>query len=161
HYCAPTFFLLAGTGAYLSLSRGKSLSQVSRFFWTRGLWLIFLELVITGYGWTFQLPFPFALILWALGWSMIAMALIVRLPMRWIAALGIGMVAFHNLLDRVDPAVFGKFSWLWMLLHSPGFYVIKPPATGIFVMYPLIPWIGVMACGYALGSLLQRADRRK
>lgn len=160
HYCAPVFFLLAGTGAFLSLSRGKSLQQISRFFWTRGLWLIVLESTIVGFAWTFVLPFNAASILWALGWAMIVMALLVRLPLRWIAVLSLGMIAFHDLFDRIDPVFFGKFSWLWMILHTPGFYPIKPD-VGLLVLYPLVPWIGVMAAGYALGALFLRADRRK
>ena len=160
HFCAPVFCFLAGTGSFLAVSRGKSVSQISRFFFTRGLWLVFLELTVVSFAWTFMFPFLAAAVLWSLGWSMVAMALIVWLPVRWIALLGAVMVATHNLLDRIDPAWFGKFSWFWMVLHSPGMYWFKPGA-GIFILYALIPWIGVMALGYAFGSMLPRADRRK
>ena len=85
HVCAPVFFLLAGAGAYLSVARGKSLPQAARFFWTRGLWLIFLELTVLGFAWNFAFPsVPFVQVIWARGWSMVAMALVVRLPVRWI-----------------------------------------------------------------------------
>jgi uncharacterized membrane protein len=119
HFCAPVFFFLAGTGAWLATSRGKSLQQVSWFFLTRGLWLVILELTVVDFGWGF-VAWAFAGVLWALGWSMVAMALIVRLPVRWIAALGVGMIATHNLVDRIDPASLGKFYWLLMILHTPG-----------------------------------------
>ncbi len=161
HFCAPVFFLLAGTGAYLALSRGKTLDQISRFFWTRGLWLVLLEFTVMGFGWSFVLPFGFAGVIWALGWSMVLMAVIVRMPVKWIAAFGAIMIAGHNLLDGIKPESFGKLAGLWMVLHSPGFFLIKPPATGVLVLYPLIPWVGVMACGYALGAVLQRPDRNK
>lgn len=88
------------------------------------------------------------------------MSLIVLLPTRWIGALGLGMIATHNLLDRINPASFGSFSWLWMFLHSPG----RIPLTANFqfsLRYVLIPWVGVMAAGFAFGSLLLRPDRRK
>ena len=88
------------------------------------------------------------------------MALIVRLPVRWIAALGLGMIATHNLLDHINPASFGQFYWIWMLLHTPG----RIPITAHFsfsVRYVLIPWVGVMATGFAFGKLLLRPDRRK
>ena len=88
------------------------------------------------------------------------MAVIVFLPVRWMAALGLGMIATHNLLDHINPAWFGKFYWLWMLLHSPG----RIPITDNFsfsVRYVLIPWVGVMATGFAFGSVLLRPDRRK
>ena len=161
HVCAPVFFLLAGAGAYLSVAQGKSLPQVSHFFWTRGLWLIFLELTVLRFAWDFTFAsVPFVQVIWALGWSMVAMALIVRLPVRWIAGLGVAIIVFHNLLDPITPAALGKLSGLWIVLHSPGLVSITPQMK-FFVGYPLIPWIGVMAAGYAMGVLLERHDRRK
>jgi uncharacterized membrane protein len=159
HFCAPVFAFMAGTGAFLSTSRGRSLQEVSRFFLTRGLWLVFLELTVIDFAWGF-VPWAHAGVIWILGWSMVAMVLIVRLPVRWIAALGLGMIVTHNLLDPINPASFGKFYWLWMLLHTPG----RIPITAHFlfsVRYVLIPWVGVMAAGFAFGSLLLRSDRRK
>jgi uncharacterized membrane protein len=159
HYCAPIFAFLAGTGAFLSTSRGKSVQQVSRFFLTRGLWLVLLEFTVVDFAWGF-VPWIQGGVIWGLGWSMVAMALIVRLPRRWIGALGLVMIATHNLLDRVNPTSFGKLSWLWILLHSPG----RIPLTDHFqfsARYVLIPWVGVMCVGFAFGSLLLRPDRRK
>ena len=159
HYCAPVFAFLAGTGAYLATRRGKSIGQVSKFFVTRGLWLVLLELTIVDFGWGFR-PWAHGGVIWILGWSMVAMGAIVWLRVRWIAALGLGMIATHNLLDRIDPAAFGKFYWVWMLLHSPG----RIPITNHFafsVRYVLIPWVGVMAAGFAFGTVLLRPDRRK
>jgi len=161
HFCAPVFFLLAGTAAFLSVSRGKSVAQVSRFLWTRGLWLLFLDASLIGYAWTFTFPFLHGGVIWALAWSMIAMALIVRLPVRWIASLGIGIVVTHNLFDRVVPADLGNFSWLWFILHRPGEFWIQPGRVSLFVTFPIVPWVGVMAVGYALGALLLRQDRQK
>ncbi len=159
HFCAPVFAFLAGTGAFLATSRGKSLQQVSRFFFSRGLWLVLLEFTVIDFAWGF-VPWAHAGVIWGLGWSMVAMALIVRLPVPWIGALGLGMVATHNLLDRINPASFGKFSWLWVFLHTPG----RIPVTAhlqFSTRYVLIPWVGVMAVGFAFGSLLLRTDRRK
>jgi uncharacterized membrane protein len=161
HVCAPVFFLLAGAGAYLSVAQGKSVPQVSHFFWTRGLWLIFLELTVLRFAWDFTFAsVPFVQVIWALGWSMVAMALIVRLPVRWIAGLGVAIIVFHNLLDPITPAALGRLSGLWIVLHSPGLVSITPQMK-FFVVYPLIPWIGVMAAGYAMGVVLERHDRRK
>jgi uncharacterized membrane protein len=158
HYCAPVFAFLAGTGAFLATRRGKSIPEVSRFFWTRGLWLVFLEFTVVDFAWGF-VPWAHGGVIWILGWSMVAMALIVRLPVRWIAALGLGMMATHNLLDGINPALFGKFSWVWTLLHTPGRIPIGD--FQFSVRYVLIPWVGVMAAGFAFGSLLSRPDRRK
>src|SRR5690348_15966772 len=159
HFCAPVFAFLAGTGAFLSTSRGKSIPQLSWFFFSRGLWLLLLEFTIVDFAWGF-FPWAHGGVIWILGWCMIAMALIVRLPIRWITVLGLGVICSHNFLDRVDPAAFGKFYWLWMFLHSPG----RIPITDSFsfsVRYVLIPWVGVMALGFAFGKLLIRTDRRK
>jgi uncharacterized membrane protein len=80
HFCAPVFFLLAGAGAYLAVARGRSLPQVSHFFWTRGLWLVFLELTVLRFAWNFTFAsVGLVQVIWALGWSMVAMALIVKL----------------------------------------------------------------------------------
>ena len=159
HYCAPVFAFLAGTGAFLSTRRGKSIQQVSRFFLTRGLWLVLLELTIIDFAWGF-VPWAHAGVIWILGWSMVAMALIVRLPLRWVAVLGLGMIATHNVFDPIDPASFGRLDWFWIMLHSPG----RIPVTANFTFsdrYVLIPWVGVMATGFAFGRLLLRPDRRK
>jgi uncharacterized membrane protein len=158
HFCAPVFAFLAGTGAFLATRRGRSVQQVSQFFLTRGLWLLLLEFTIVDFAWGF-VPWAHGGVIWILGWSMIVMALIVRLPVRWIAVLGLSMIATHNLLDPINPASFGRFYWLWMLLHTPG----RIPVSATFsfsVRYVLIPWVGVMAAGFAFGSLLHRPDGR-
>ena len=120
HFCAPVFSFLAGTGAYLSTRRGKSIQQVSRFFLTRGLWLVLLELTIIDFAWGF-VPWAQGGVIWILGWSMVAMALIVRLPVRWIAALGLGYDR-HSQSPRSHQSRGGleSFYWLWILLHTHG-----------------------------------------
>jgi len=160
HFCAPMFFLLAGTGAYLYGHR-RTAAELTRFLWTRGLWLIVLEFTIVGTAWSFQIPFGFFGVIWALGASMILMAAIVRLPLRWIAALAATMILFHDLLDRVRPAKFGWLAWLWGLLHNRG-GVMLPFGVKQFVLFPLIPLMGVMAAGYVLGWLyILDRERRK
>ena len=159
HFCAPVFSFLAGTGAFLSTRRGKSIQQVSHFFLTRGLWLVLLEFTIIDFAWGF-VPWAHGGVIWILGWSMVAMALIVRLPVRWIAVLGLGMIATHNLFDRINPASFGRFYWSWILLHTPGRIVVTDKFE-FSVRYVLIPWVGVMAAGFAFGTLLLRPDRRR
>jgi uncharacterized membrane protein len=160
HFCAPMFFLLAGTGAYLCGHR-RTHAELSRFLLTRGLWLIALEFTIVGTAWSFQIPFGFFGVIWALGASMILMAAIVWLPMRWIAVLAATMILLHDFLDRVRPAQLGSVAWIWSLLHNRG-GVLLPFGVKQFVLFPLVPLVGVMAAGYVLGSLytLDR-ERRK
>ena len=159
HYCAPVFAFLAGTGAFLSSRRGKTIPQISRFFLTRGLWLVLLELTVVDFAWGF-VPWAQAGVMWILGWTMVAMALVVWLPTRWIAVLGLGMIATHNLLDGINPVSYGKFYWVWMLLHSPGRIALTPHFV-FTVRYVLIPYVGIMATGFAFGNLLLRPDRRR
>ncbi len=149
HFCAPTFFLLTGTGAFLARRR-KSTSELSQFLFTRGLWLIFLELVVCrGLGWQFNFDYHLVMliVLWALGWSMIVLSALVYLPAWSVATFGIVMIATHNLFDRVEST-----NWLWSILHVPNILVMKPGFT-LFEVYPLIPWVGVTAAGYALGQV--------
>lgn len=152
HFCAPTFFLLAGVGIGL-LDQRQPTGQVSRYLVTRGLWLLVLELVITPIGWQFgfELIPAFALVLWALGWSMIALALLVHVPAPVLLALSLVTVFGHNLLDPVRPESFGLFAGLWHLLHVPGFAI----PNVLFVAYPLIPWVAVMCLGYLLARAYQ------
>jgi len=161
HFCAPVFFLLAGMGAGLAVRNGKPIAEVSRFLWTRGLWLIVLEGTIVGYAWTFVFPFVHGGVIWSLGLCMIAMALLVRLPVGWVGGVGALMILTHNLFDHVSPAAFGSLSWIWILLHWPGAIPIAPLHTQFLVVFPIIPWLGVMAVGYALATVMQRQNRRK
>lgn len=168
HFCAPVFVFLAGTGAYLSLARGKTKRDLSWFLVTRGLWLIILEVTLIRLGWTFDIAYSFVFVqvIWALGWSMIVLAALLHLPLRAIAGIGLAMIVGHNLLDRIHADTLGNFRLPWMLLHEQGpLHWGAPPPGGVtfLVAYPLIPWIGVMAAGYAFGRLMQlpAARRRK
>ncbi|HEX5819142.1 MAG TPA: heparan-alpha-glucosaminide N-acetyltransferase domain-containing protein [Gemmatimonadales bacterium] len=165
HFCAPTFVFLAGTGAFLSLGRGRDVKALSRFLWTRGLWLVVLEFTFVRSAWLFSVS-PAAgfwvQVIWALGISMIVLAALVRLPLPWIAAFGIVMIAGHNLLDGVAVSPTTPLGWLWSVLHVQGPLIYEGQPV-LFVAYPVVPWIGVMAAGYAFGALLQRpeAERRR
>lgn len=176
HYCAPTFVFLAGTGAYLQFARGKSKSELSRFLITRGLWLILLELTLVRFGVTYNFDIKFLgmlQVIWVIGVSMIILAALIYLPFRLIVAFGLAVVAFHNLLDGVRVSgwqgpgtpVPGLWAKVFMILHQPGAFPVASffPSPIVLVLYPLIPWIGVMALGYAFGAIYQKeqASRRR
>lgn len=155
--CAPVFFLLTGTGAYLAL-RKKSKRELSRFLFTRGLWLIFLEqVVMRGFGWQFNFDYHLSMlvVLWALAWAMIFLSALVYLPTRAVTLIGIVMIAGHNMLDSIRSA-----NPLWSILHSPNF-LVNTPQHIVFVTYPLIPWIGVTATGYGLGQIYSWPPERR
>jgi uncharacterized membrane protein len=134
HFCAPVFFLLTGTGAYLSL-RKKSKRELSQFLFTRGLWLIFLELTLfrcLGFQFNFDYHVTLLNVLWALGWAMIVLSALIHLPLSLITAFGLLMVVGHNLLDPVRSS-----NPLWTILHSPNF-ILPNPQHSVFVAYPLV-----------------------
>jgi uncharacterized membrane protein len=156
HLCAPVFFLLTGTGAGLA-SATRSTSGLSRYLILRGLLLIVLELTVIrclAYQFNFDYQVTLLLVIWALGWAMIFLGLIVVLPVPAIAAIGLALIVGHNAFDRVP--------WnnpFWSILHRPGF--VLQGAQTVFVAYPLIPWIGVTAVGFALARVYAWEPERR
>lgn len=162
HFCAPVFAFLAGTGAYLSGARGKSRDELAWFLVTRGLWLIFLEQTVVKFGLLFH-PAPnafFALVFWSIGWSLVVLAGLIYLPTVVVGAIGVLMIATHNLADGLRADSFGSLAPLFLILHQPG-PIGRPPGLVLFIMYPLIPWVGVTAAGYAFGALLTEEPTRR
>ena len=160
HFCAPTFVLLAGVGASLAGSRGMSRGELARFLLTRGLWLIVLEETWINLLVFFPPTTLVATILWAIGWSMIALAGLIYLPRVAVAAVGVVMIAGHNLLDGFDVPGDGLGAVLWRVLHGRGL-VTLPGGIPLLIAYPLVPWIGVMAAGYSLGPMLLLPHERR
>jgi uncharacterized membrane protein len=157
HFCAPVFFTLTGTGAYLAL-RKKSKRELSWFLFSRGVWLIFLEVgAVRCLGWQFNFDYHVMIlnVLWALGWAMIVLSGLVYLPAWAVATFGVLLIATHNLFDSVDSS-----NWLWTILHSPNFLLNRPGHT-VLVAYVLIPWVGVTAAGYGLGQIFSWPSARR
>ena len=162
HFCAPTFIFLAGISAYLYGVQRQHTGDVSRFLLTRGLWLVLIEFTVVRLGWSFDLHFNYfvAQVIFAIGVSMVALAVFVHLPRRAVGFIGLAMIAGHNAFDGIKAEQLGVAAPLWHFLHQPGLFDIAP-GVKFFVLYPLIPWIGVMAVGYALGPVFtqERAAR--
>jgi uncharacterized membrane protein len=158
HFCAPVFFLTMGMGAYFALGR-RSKPQLSRFLLTRGLWLIFLELVplrCLGFQFNFDYRVTMLFILWALGWAMIILSALIYLPEWAIITCGVVAICGHNLLDRIDSR-----NPLFVVLHSPGGLFSSAQHT-VVVAYALVPWFGVTAVGYGMGRIFSwEAERRR
>jgi uncharacterized membrane protein len=166
HFCAPVFVFLAGTGAFLYYeSRGRSAEKTSFFLWSRGLFLVFMEIVVVRFAASFNFNYfdsgaNILQVIWAIGWSMIFLSLLVRLPSRVIALIGGAIVVFHDLLDGVRPLVPASLQWLFTILHVRD-YITVAPGIEFLVTYPLIPWIGVIALGYAFGNLVTLGEAKK
>ena len=178
HLCAPAFVLLAGTSAGLMKQRGLSTSAISRYLLTRGLALILLEIFVVRPLVFFNvnpLLFAFLETIWAIGFSMIVLSLLVYLPQRAVLAVGLLIVFGHNALDNIRlPGFAGPtapvtlMAKIWIVLHQGGLfqvplYHVEPLGSPlILVGYPVLPWIGVMALGYCLAELYSwNAERRK
>ena len=160
HYCAPLFVFLSGTSAFLSLGRGRTRKQASLLLLTRGLWLIILELTIIRFGWMFNLDYSLVVVqvIWAIGWSMVFLSLLVFLNRMYIGAIAVLIISGHNLLDGIHAGDFGGV-W-WHIAHELGSVSYGENNTFV-VLYPLVPWIGVMAAGYCFGSLLTVEEQKR
>ena len=164
HFCAPVFVFLAGTGSYLATRRGMSRGGVSRFLVTRGLWLVLVEMTLVLFGATFNLSYRFVIwqVIWAIGWSMVALSVLIYLPRPALLLFSVAMIAGHNALDGISSAHMPSFGWMWKILHEGFAPIALRGGTTAIVAYPLIPWIGVMSAGYCFGRVfdLPPAERR-
>ena len=168
HFVAPTFVFLAGTAAFLHGRKLEDRGQLAKFLLTRGLWLVLLEFTVIRLGWTFNLDFAhymLAGVIWVIGCSMMILAGVVYLPVLAVAALGLVIIVGHNIMDIVarphlDAIRESSFNWVWSLAY---FAFEVGGSEPLVVLYSLVPWAGVMAAGYAFGSIfvLDSAARRQ
>ena len=153
HFCAPTFIFLTGLSAYLyGLKHTKN--ELSRFLFTRGLWLIFLEVTIIAFGWQFQVNTHaiILMVIWAIGISMVFLALMIRLPYILILVTGLLIVCLHNLTDNLHFTDGSMMNDIWTILHVQGKINITPNFV-VFIFYPILPYLGLICVGYAFGKL--------
>jgi uncharacterized membrane protein len=170
HFCAPAFVFLAGTSAYLY---GRQHGGISWFLLTRGLWLVLLELTVVRVAWTFNVDFHdymLAGVIWMLGWCMAVMAGLARLPVTVVGGIGVAFIVGHNVMDGrfwQIASTLNEREWagLWKVLYFSFFagpITLGPGGPRLMVLYSIVPWIGVMAAGYAFGAvvLMEPARRR-
>ena len=165
HYCAPVFVFLAGTSAFLYGSR-KTKPELFKFLFSRGIWLIFLEIIVNNLIWTFDFSYSIIIfqVIWAIGFSMVCLSFLIYLPKKVLLVIGIILIAGHNLLDGIVTEGQSLQSIIWYVLHQEQFLVINPNQL-IVLKYPVIPWIGIMVLGYLFGTFYQKdyalATRKK
>ena len=161
HFCAPAFIFLAGTSAFLY---GRKHEGLSKFLLTRGIWLVILELTVVRLSWTFNFDYrqySLAGVIWVIGWCMILMAALVKLPVRVVGAIGLIIIFGHNLLDGAVGGITEGLgndlrSVLWKIGYVAFFappVLLSPEGPNLVVLYSIVPWIGVMAAGYAFGTI--------
>ena len=169
HFVAPIFVFLAGTSAYLYGRRLSHPSELSSWLIKRGLLLVVLELTVMRLAWTFNGDFGATAlggVIWMLGWCMVLMGGLVHLPLRTIATVGILVVACHNLLDFVPRETVrewttGTLGWLWQILYFGGSFRIGEHGPNVFILFSIVPWIGVMACGYVFAKVFEWPEARR
>lgn len=165
HFCAPVFVFLAGTSAFLYGVRQGNLKALARFLLTRGLWLIFVELTVVNLGITFDITFSIHIfqVIWVIGFSMVCLSGLIFLPKNILLAVGLLLVTGHNLLDGIVMQGNNPFALVWYFLHQ-GNFLVNGPDSVVFIVYPALPWIGLMALGYCFGQLYRpgfEASKRK
>ncbi|KQR67257.1 DUF1624 domain-containing protein [Pedobacter sp. Leaf176] len=154
HFCAPTFVFLSGLSAYLS-AQNKSAQKSSVFLFKRGLWLVFVEIVIITFGLTFNPFFNFIIlqVIWAIGWSMILLAIFSRISYKLVLVTGLLVVIGHNIFDLL-PTPQNEVSGILMKVFftASGTVIPLPNNHFIGVFYAILPWTGIMFLGYASGK---------
>ncbi|HTD05146.1 DUF1624 domain-containing protein [Undibacterium sp.] len=157
HLCAPTFVLLAGVSAFLRQQK-TGLADNSRYLLGRGAMLVVLECTWISFSWQFGYNVIILQVIWALGVGMIVLAALIWLPRPCIALIAAALILPHNLLD----AWHGPASGLWFKAWHQGGFLPLGDGFGVAFAYPLMPWVGVMAAGYALGPVfLWEAEKRR
>ena len=165
HFCAPGFLFLAGTAVYLRAARRAGQPAESWHLVTRGLFLVLLELTVLRAAWTFNADlwnYNLAGVIWLIGWCLVGLAVLVRLPLGVVAAIGAAIVAGHNVWG---PAVFGDDAmvggWVAQVLYTAGSFRVGGAGPRLVILYSLLPWIGVMALGFAFGRIAVRAPAER
>lgn len=156
HFCAPAFVFLSGTAARISLQR-KSKKELSVFLLTRGLWLVILEFTVVRFGILFNLYYDFIImqVIWVIGASMIILSVLIYLPEIIVGILGLIIVFGHNIFDKyqLEPGDTGYAAWA--ILNQTGAIPLDANHL-VLAFYPLIPWLGIMLVGYAVGKWYTR-----
>lgn len=152
HLCAPLFIFLSGLSAFLYGERQQNKTEVSAFLVKRGLFLLVLEFTLVNFAWTFQFPpsVIYLQVIWAIGLSMLALSVLIWLPRALLVALGLLIIGGHNLLDSLSFAKESFWHIPWAVLHDRGWIELSE-SLRLRTSYPVLPWIGVIALGYAVG----------
>ena len=169
HFCAPAFVFLAGTAAFLHREKLGSQGALARYLVTRGAWLILLDVTLLRLAWTFNLDYASYTptnVIWTIGWCMILLAAISRLPVAVVGAIGVAIIGLHNLTDLFAPGLGRSLAgsgigWLWQILYFGGPFRIGGDGPQVVVLFSIVPWVGVIAAGYAFGAVMRADPERR
>jgi uncharacterized membrane protein len=158
HFCAPIFVFLAGTSAFLYGSKKSSKNELAKFLFTRGLWLVFIELTVVNFSWTFDITLSVHIfqVIWAIGICMMLLAALIYLPKRLLLGLGFIILLGHNMLDGITQQGAEPLSLLWYYVHQFNFQAINEGQSMLAIAYPFLPWLGIIILGYCFGHYYQK-----
>lgn len=159
HFCAPTFVFLSGTSIFLSMMRRGADRSARLFLLKRGLWLIIAELTLFSFGWFFNPTFPIIVlqVIWAIGVAMIVMSITTAWGVRANLIIGLAIVFGHNLLDLIPPQPNDLSGILALNILHDGLFMPINQDHFLALVYPVLPWTGIMMVGYAFGQLFTDA----
>lgn len=158
HFCAPVFVFLAGTSAFLYGSKKESKKDLSKFLFTRGLWLVFTELTVVNFAWTFDLGFGLHIfqVIWVIGLCMMLLAAFIYLPKKILLVLGLIILYGHNSLDGIVAQENDPLSILWYFIHQNTLISFQDGNSMMFIAYPFLPWFGIILLGYCFGEIYKK-----
>ncbi|MCF6436845.1 heparan-alpha-glucosaminide N-acetyltransferase domain-containing protein [Pseudoalteromonas sp. MMG022] len=154
HFCAPLFVFLTGVSAFLYAQKVQDAKQLRHFLFTRGVWLIILEIALITPSWQVSYNTIVLQVIWVIGCSMVLLSLLINMSTKWILLLTLPFLLLHNAVnDTAIMGALGSFAWLWQMLHVQGAITLKSLGISTFIAYPLIPWFSIMALGYVVGQV--------
>lgn len=162
HLCAPTFVFLSGTSAYLSMKNQANFSESRRFLITRGLWLVFVNFTINNFAIFLDIHFSvlFSQVIAVIGFGFIGLGLLLKLPTRTLAIVGLIIIFGHDIFQNVSFPQNPPLNLVWVLFMGSGFFPLTPE-HGILITYPIIPWLGIMLAGFGFGELYNLPSEKR
>lgn len=134
----------------------------------RGLWLVFIEMAVITLAITFNPLYNVFIwqVIWAIGWSMVILGLLIRTSLKLIIVIGCLLVFGHDILSFLELPKEGAANVLLKVFLTASGTILK---TGemrfIFDFYAILPWTGLMLLGYAFGTIYKhnrdQVQRRK
>jgi len=95
---------------------------------------------------------------------MVLLAGLVFLPTWVVGIIGLVIIVFQDVFGPLGRALPESAHVVWEFLYPVGAGVtIGHRGPSVAVLYSIVPWVGVMAAGYALGGIMVRepAERRR
>lgn len=161
HFCAPAFVFLAGTSAFLSLEKSGNAAAQRNFLFKRGLWLLFLEFTVVGFGIWFDIGFHTLLfqVIAAIGFGFILLGCCLSLPSRSIGIIGIVLLLIQTVLPLL-PVADGPAKTAVSFLFFSNFIPLDG-GRAIIYAYPILSWTAVLFIGFGAAREFRLENRQR